>query len=128
MQTLPIDSKSYTIFTVKAWKGGKILDYTEFNKDAKLFKNVKSNINRYYNKNNIKLELIINQIIILQNQFEPLAVARILFFLIDKKQHPILISLLAFLKIYNKEKIPEMDPNTKPDLEVYKELVEIYSP
>ena len=127
MQKLPIDSKSYPLFVVKNYTNDKLLDVTEFNKDAKLFKNVKSNINRYYNKNNIDLKLIINQIVTLQNQFEPIAVSRILFYLIKRDQHCILISLLSFLNLFDRTRIPECLPNKKANMVVYDELVKIYS-
>ncbi len=127
MQTLPIDSKSYPLYVVKNYTNDKLLDVTEFNKDAKLFKNVKSNINRYYNNNNIDLKLIINQIVTLQNQFKPIAVSRILFYLIKKEQHSILISILSFLNLFDRNRIPECLPSFKPDITVYNKLKEIYS-
>ena len=126
MQTLPIDSKSYPLFVVKNYTNDKLLDVTEFNKDAKLFKNVKSNINRYYNNNNIDLKLIINQIVTLQNQFKPIAVSRILFYIIKKEQHPILISILSFLNLFDRSRIPECLAIYKADLVVYNKITELY--
>ena len=51
MRNIHLDNKSYPLYTIMNYSNRKILDVTEFNKDAKLFKNVKSNINRYYRNN-----------------------------------------------------------------------------
>lgn len=122
MQLTPLDNKSYPLYVVMNYRPRKILDLTSFNKDVKLFKNVKLNINRYYKNRPIDFNLLTNQIIILQNQFQSIAVSRILFFLVDKNQHHILASLLIHLGLFDRKRILEIDKHLKHDAEVLKLL------
>ena len=126
MQSTPLDNSSYPLFVVMNYRPRKILNLNSFNKDVKLFKNVKSNINRIHNKNNIDMNLIINQITILQNQFNSLAVSRILFYLTPKEQHSILATILSFLSLFDVDRILEVNNNIKLDKNTTELLKTIY--
>jgi len=120
-----LDAKSYPLYVVKVYKNDHVLDLNEFNADVKIFKNVKSNLNRRFNNKNIDLRLIVNQIITLRNVFEPIAVARILFYITDPHLHPMVLSLISFLGLHDTSRIPEVNDAVKKDENIFKELLEL---
>ena len=96
----------------------------EFNDDVKRFKYLKRLFRRYKITNEIKVRLILNHIIVLQNVFGVEAACVLLLYKIDKQYWSILKTVLNHLEyLYPHElKDVEIDINIKKLLEEMDEL------
>tara|TARA_Y100000310_G_scaffold342244_1_gene444556 strand:+ start:965 stop:1360 length:396 start_codon:yes stop_codon:yes gene_type:complete len=69
----------------------------DFNEDLNHIKYIKRLFNRYQNKGVIKINLIVNHLILLYNVFESEAMTKILFFKIPEEQWSLLKPFLILL-------------------------------
>ena len=75
----------------------------EFNEDLNKIKYVKRLFNRFLDTGELRINLIMNHLIVIYNVFETEAATRMLFFRVEKKFYSILKPFLLFM-----ERLPEV--------------------
>jgi len=93
-----LDESNFLLYAAKHYDNPQCYDTIEFYDDMKRFKYIKRLLNRYLEENDLKVRLILNHIIILNNVFGPFATTRMLF-LKCKGMEPQLKAFLVFLDL-----------------------------
>ena len=94
-----LNKNNYLIFAIKFYDNPQSLTKEDFDNDLKRFKYVKRLLNRYKNTKNIedlKVHLILNNLIVLFNVFNDAAVP-LLFYNLDESHWSTIKSFLIFL-------------------------------
>jgi hypothetical protein len=94
-----LNKNNYLIFAIKFYDNPQSLTKEDFDNDLKRFKYVKRLLNRYKNTKNIedlKVNLILNHLIVLFNVFNDAAVP-LLFYNLDESHWSTIKSFLIFL-------------------------------
>jgi len=84
------------IFAMKAYDKPNCI-MSEFKEDMKRFNYIKRLFKRYRKLNELRGQLVINHLIVLNNVFGPEIATRLLFFKVSKEDYPILKTYLLFL-------------------------------
>ena len=110
-----LNEKNYVHFAMKYYVNIQCTSVDEFNEDLNKIKYVKRLFNRFLETGELRINLIMNHLIVIYNVFETEAATRMLFFRVEKKFHSILKPFLLFMeKLPDKVKgINGTDINTK---------------
>lgn len=92
----PLNSETFLLFAVRSYTSPHFVEQ-EFFSDLKRLKYVKRLIQKYKYKNELRLRLILNHIIMLYNVFDTESCTRLLFYKIHENEHDILKTVLVFL-------------------------------
>lgn len=74
-----LDETNFLLYAAKHYDNQQCYDTLEFYDDLKRFKYIKRLLNRYEEEGDLKIRLILNHIIILNNVFGPEPTAKMLF-------------------------------------------------
>jgi hypothetical protein len=97
-----LNEKNYVHFAMKYYVNIQCTSIDEFNEDLNKIKYVKRLFNRFLETGELRINLIMNHLIVIYNVFETEAATRMLFFRVEKKFYSILKPFLLFM-----EKLPE---------------------
>ena len=97
-----LNEKNYVHFAMKYYVNIQCTSVDEFNEDLNKIKYVKRLFNRFLETGELRINLIMNHLIVIYNVFETEAATRMLFFRVEKKFLSILKPFLLFM-----EKLPE---------------------
>lgn len=114
----PLNNDTFMIFAAQEYQNVHCLSLTEFRKDVNRIILARIIMRNYRKKKKIKIQLLLNHIIIFNNMFGKMATVRLFFFRCEPELHSILFTLLKFLKI-----IPPYIPEI--DLSIIKEDINI---
>lgn len=92
---------NWIFFAISNYINPSSVTYEEFEEDLNRFKYIKRLFKRYETTGELKSQLILNHMIMLMNVFGDAAVP-LLFYKIDREQHPILKAFLFYV-----DKLPE---------------------
>jgi len=104
-----LNKKNFMMYTMKYYRNPQCTDIEEFKEDINRIKYIKRLLGRYEKTGNLRVRLILNHIIILNNVFGPEVSSRILFFKIENKFHSYLKSFLQYLKYLPPIGFPEIE-------------------
>lgn len=93
-----LTEKNILMYAIKNYDNSQCIDIEEFYQDFKKIKYLKRLFRRYTKNGILKERLILNHLIVFYNVFFHDAATRILFFKIEKLEHPILKTFLAYLQ------------------------------
>ena len=85
------------MFATKYYDNPQCTSVEEFNDDLNKIKYVKRLFNRFLETGELRVNLILNHLIVIYNVFENEAATRMLFFRVEKKFYSILKPFLIFL-------------------------------
>jgi hypothetical protein len=74
-----LDESNFLLYAARHYDNAQCYDTIEFYDDLKRFKYIKRLLNRYQEEGDLKVRLILNHIIILNNVFGPEPAAKMLF-------------------------------------------------
>jgi len=103
----PLNSNNYTAYALHNYKYRLFNTSDEFKTDIKLLSVVKRALRKYHKSGDIKLQLLINHIIILRNTFSTIPADRLLFYYCDTFCYPALKTILTYLHMCPHD-IPEV--------------------
>jgi len=104
-----LNKKNFMMYMMKYYRNPQCTDIEEFKEDINRIKYIKRLLGRYEKTGNLRVRLILNHIIILNNVFGPEVSSRILFFKIENKFHSYLKSFLQYLKYLPPIGFPEIE-------------------
>ena len=120
-----LNEENFLLFAIKNYDNPQAVTREDFEKDLNHFKYIKRLLKRYQNTGQLKVQLILNHFIILDNVFGE-ATTPMVFYKIEKELWPSIKSFILFLN-----KLPEYPKcyihDIKVDLECLKELYKIYN-
>lgn len=102
---------NFILFAAKHYENPNCTSVNDFENDLRQIRYIKRTINKYYHTKNIKIQLLLNHIIIFYNVFDVDAATKMLFLKLDKKYYSILKTVLVYLK-YMPEKITNIHSST----------------
>ena len=124
MENLKLNSKNFLDYALQNYENPECKDIDEFSEDVNRIKYLKRLFSRYEQDDEFKSRLVVNHLIVFNNVFGVLASARILFYRVEEKYHPILKTCLNFLDRLPLT-IPEVDLDKIPtDPKILKKLQE----
>ena len=89
--------ENYIFYAASNYLNPKSITIDEFYEDLNHIKYIKRLINRYINHNELKINLILNHLILLYNVFDTSAMTQMLFYKLDDLHYPILKPFLIQL-------------------------------
>ena len=92
-----LNEKNYIHYAMKYYDNRQCTSVEEFNEDLNKIKYVKRLFNRFLETGELRVNLILNHLIVIYNVFENEAATRMLFFRVEKKFYSILKPFLIFL-------------------------------
>ena len=92
-----LNEKNYLHFAMKYYDNRQCTSVDEFNEDLNKIKYVKRLFNRFLETGELRVNLILNHLIVIYNVFENEAATRMLFYRVEKKFYSILKPFLIFL-------------------------------
>ena len=98
-----LNEKNYVHFAMKYYVNIQCTSVEEFNEDLNKIKYVKRLFNRFLDTGELRINLIMNHLIVIYNVFETEAATRMLFFRVEKRFYSILKPFLLFM-----ERLPEI--------------------
>ena len=90
---------NFFLYAAQNYRNPHCTGIDDFNDDLNHIKYIKRLFNRYQNKGEIKVNLIVNHLILLYNVFDGEAMTRILFYKIPEEQWTILKPFLILLNL-----------------------------
>jgi len=126
-----LNEKNYVHFAMKYYVNIQCTSIDEFNEDLNKIKYVKRLFNRFLETGELRINLIMNHLIVIYNVFETEAATRMLFFRVEKKFYSILKPYLLFMgklpeevkgingKTINTKEIPLNDTTIKELRKIY---------
>ena len=111
MFNIPLSDDNFMFYASQIYDNPSCLDESEFDEDLNRIKYIKRLFFRFDKTGELKLRLILNHIIILNNVFGSEGCSRLLFYKIDEKYYSYLKSFLKYLE-YLPTIIPELDLET----------------
>jgi len=94
-----LNNENFLMFAIKHYDNPNCRGIVEFNEDLKKFKYIKRLLSRYKAGKGLKVRLILNHIIVLNNLFGPDACVKMLFFKFEQKYWAQLKTFLVFLNL-----------------------------
>ena len=116
-----LNEKNFLLYAMKEYDNPQCVQVEEFYDDLKKVKYIKRLLNQYLNEGILKVRLLLNHIIVLNNVFGADACATLLLYKIQEDYWPVLKSFLLFLNILTADELSEVKKNE----EVYKVLKEL---
>jgi hypothetical protein len=113
MENQKLNSKNFLDYALMHYENPECKDIDEFSEDVNRIKYLKRLFSRYEQDDDFKSRLVVNHLIVFNNVFGVLPSARILFYRVEEKYHPVLKTCLKFLDRLPAE-IPEVDLNSIP--------------
>ena len=92
-----LNESNYIMFATKYYDNSQCTSVEEFNDDLNKIKYVKRLFNRFLETGELRVNLILNHLIVIYNVFENEAATRMLFFRVETKFYSILKPFLLFL-------------------------------
>ena len=93
-----LNEKNYVHFAMKYYANIQCTSVEEFNEDLNKIKYVKRLFNRFLETGELRINLIMNHLIVIYNVFETEAATRMLFFKVERKFYSILKPFLLFME------------------------------
>ena len=84
-----LNEKNYVHYAMKYYMNNQCTSVEEFNEDLNKVKYVKRLFNRFLDTGELRINLIMNHLIVIYNVFETEAATRMLFFRVEKKFYSI---------------------------------------
>ena len=106
-----INSSNWLLFAQKNYDNPTLEKEVEFYDDLKRFKYLKRLFRKYKTTGDIKIRLVLNHVIVLQNVFGSEAAITLLLFKIDNEYWPILKSVLTYLNYLYTHELHEVEEN-----------------
>ena len=106
-----INSSNWLLFAQKNYDNPTLEREVEFYDDLKRFKYLKRLFRKYKTTGDIKIRLVLNHVIVLQNVFGAEAAITLLLFKIDNEYWPILKSVLTYLNYLYPHELHEVEEN-----------------
>lgn len=131
MELERLNENNFFRYALKHYDNPQVMDIDELRDDLERIRYLKRLFTTYTNNGEMKdktLRLILNHMIIFYNVFGVVPSARMLFFKIPRKYHPILKTFMIKLNVFpkNQEDIPEVILIDIPlDINIIKKLREI---
>lgn len=94
-----LNNENFLMFAIKHYDNPNCRGIVEFNEDLKKFKYIKRLLSRYKAGKGLKVRLILNHIIVLNNLFGPDACVKMFFFKFEEKYWPQIKTFLVFLNL-----------------------------
>ena len=116
-----ITKKNWLFFAIKNYNVPNLDSEQEFYEDIKRFKYLKRLFRKYDLSGEIKVRLVVNHIVVLQNVFGAEACVTLLLYHIEKEHWKILKPVLHFLEYLHPTELPDI----KDDEKILKLLEEI---
>ena len=116
-----ITKDNWLLFAQKNYSNPTLETNVEFLEDIKRFKYLKRLFRKYKTTGDVKVRLIINHIIVLQNVFGADVAITLLLFKIDKEYWSVLKSVLNYLNLLYEHELIEIDEDIQIK-ELLKEL------
>ena len=116
-----ITKDNWLLFAQKNYSNPTLETNVEFLEDIKRFKYLKRLFRKYKTTGDVKVRLIINRIIVLQNVFGADVAITLLLFKIDKEYWSVLKSVLNYLNLLYEHELIEIDEDIQIK-ELLKEL------
>jgi len=113
-----LNEDNYLLFAIRNYDNPQAATKEDFFEDLRRFKYIKRLLKKYSKGEEIKLNLLLNHIIILYNVFGE-AATPLLFFKMEKEFWSILKSLMIFLSRY-----PEPDTTSLREIKINDEIIE----
>ena len=108
-----ITRENWLFYAIKNYESPSLDSQTEFNEDIKRFKYLKRLFRRYSLTGELKVRLVVNHIIVLQNVFGVEASVILLLFKIEMEFWPILKSVLNYLNYLYPHELEGVDEDIK---------------
>ena len=118
-----ITKDNWLLFAQHNYENPTLEKEVEFYDDVKRFKYLKRLFRKYEITKNIKLRLVVNHVIVLQNVFGVEAAVTLMLYKIDRKYWPILKAVLNYLQYLYPHELMDV----KEDKKIMERLKEIYS-
>ena len=113
MFSQPLKEENYDLFVREMYDNPSCESEAEFQEDLNRIKYIKRLFSRFEKTGELKVRLILNHIIILNNVFKYGSCTRLLFHKLDDQYHGMTKSFLNYLKLLPKT-IPEVDLDLIP--------------
>ena len=107
----PLSEENFNLFVREMYDNPSCESEAEFQEDLNRIKYIKRLFSRFEKTGELKVRLILNHIIILNNVFKYGSCTRLLFHRLDASYYGILKSFLDYLELLPNH-IPEIDLNT----------------
>jgi len=88
---------NFVNFAMKAYDNPSCTTVNDFKNDLNRITHLNRLFNRYYEKDDLQVRLILNHIIVLYNVFDPTSLTEMLFFKVKQEYWPGLKTILTFL-------------------------------
>ena len=108
-----ITRDNWLLFAQKNYSNPTLEDNVEFLEDIKRFKYLKRLFRKYKTTGDVKIRLIINHIVVLQNVFGADVAITLLLFKIDREYWSVLKTVLSYLKLLYEHEMPDVDEDEK---------------
>ena len=92
-----INDENIDLYCIKNYNNPQCISIEDYNNDMRRFKYIKRLLNQYANGNEIKIRLLVNQIIMIYNIFDRLSATRTLFYRLPQEHWSVLKTILIFL-------------------------------
>lgn len=93
-----LNNENFLIYAMKAYDKPNCL-MSEFKEDMKRFNYLKRLFHKYRKNNEMREQLVLNHLVVINNVFGPEPATRLLFFKISKEDYPSLKTYLLFLNL-----------------------------
>jgi len=91
-----LNDDNVLLYAIKAYDRPDCI-MSEFNDDMKRFNYLKRLFQRYRKKNDLRMQLVLNHLVVLYNVFGPEVATRLLFYKVTRDDYPALKTFLLFL-------------------------------
>jgi len=91
-----LNDDNVLFYAIKAYDRPNCI-MSEFNDDMKRFNYLKRLFQRYRKKNDLRMQLVLNHLVVLYNVFGPEVATRLLFYKVTRDDYPALKTFLLFL-------------------------------
>ena len=108
-----ITKDNWLLFAQKNYSNPTLETSVEFLEDIKRFKYLKRLFRKYKTTGEVKIRLIINHIVVLQNVFSADVAITLLLFKIDREYWSVMKTVLSYLKLLYEHEMPDVDEDEK---------------
>ena len=108
-----ITKDNWLLFAQQNYSNPTLETSVEFLEDIKRFKYLKRLFRKYKTTGEVKIRLIINHIVVLQNVFGADVAITLLLFKIDREYWSVLKTVLSYLKLLYEHEMPDVDEDEK---------------
>ncbi len=103
-----LDKNSYQIYAIQNYTNLHCTSLADFQRDIKIFITARTLLRVYHKSGKLKIRLLLNHIVTLNNLFGPRATVRLFFYHAEYELHPYLKAIFKFLNLVPDE-VPEAD-------------------